>query len=439
VSTVPLEAAPPPGVLHRARFLHMFSSAVLSQAVLSAASLLVGLLLIRRSSDAQYGAYVLVFNGFLLLTALQSAFFNPSMVIRMTPLDAQGRGEIVGGLFREQLRLLRPLVWLGLATIGALRVAGRIDNATTLLLLLAVAAARATLNREYFRTALLAHRRSHDVLRGDALYVLLLLAGAATATLLPLAAAATVAALGLAAVVAGRWLSGQLKREEAWNVDGAPGILAEIAPGALWTTAGAAIHWLFSQGYSYLIAATLDLGAVAAVAATRLLLMPINLVSTGVCSLMLPVTAGWLQELGVRAVFRRLLLFAAVLVAGAGCYMVAMWLARDWIFGHVFQKQFAQRDLLLLLWSIVALLMVLRDQLLYLLLARSRFRQLSVLTAASAALSLAVTWFGMLAYGVPGALLGVMAGELLSVVGIVALSLRETAPPAAERIARPPF
>ena len=59
----------------------MFSSAVVDQAVLSAANLLVGVLLIRRSTDLEYGWYVLVWNALLLLTALQNAFIGPPMVV----------------------------------------------------------------------------------------------------------------------------------------------------------------------------------------------------------------------------------------------------------------------------------------------------------------------------------------------------------------------
>ena len=44
------------------------------------------------------------------------------------------------------------------------------------------------------------------------------------------------------------------------------GLLRQIAPGAMWATAGAATHWLFSQSYSYIVAMTLDVTAVAAIA-----------------------------------------------------------------------------------------------------------------------------------------------------------------------------
>lgn len=416
---------PMSGLRRHGVFVRMFSSAVMSQTVLSAASFLIGLLLIRQTSDTQYGLYVLVANAVLLVTSLQSAFFGPAMVIRMTPLDRAGRGDVVGGLYREQRRLLRPIAWTCVVLIAIMRATDLVSGEVALLLLAGLAACIAVLKREYFRTALFAHRRAHDVLRGDMTYVVLLVAGAAIAALTPIPATAAAATMALAALVAAGLLSRTLKRNEAWNEAGFPGILQEIASNAGWATAGAAIHWLFSQGYSYVVAATLDVTAVAAIASTRLLLMPINLLSTGVSSLMLPVTSGWLNDNAARTVFGRLLAVAFGLMVAASFYLGVMWLCRDWIFTTVLRKQFEHRDELLLLWSAVSLVMVLRDQLRYLPLARARFRELTGLAALSATLSLGITWLGMVRFGVPGALFGVLTGELVSVCGTIFLSLRE--------------
>jgi len=414
-----------PNLRQHGVFVRMFSSAVISQTALSGASFLIGLLLIRHTSDTQYGLYVLVTSAILLLTSLQSSFFGPAMVIRMTPLDRTGRGEVVGGLYREQKRVLRPITWAALVGVALLDAIGVVDGSQTVLLFVGIAAALSTLKREYFRSALFAHRRAHDVLRGDLLYVVMFIAGAMIATLTPFPAIAATASMALAAAASASLLSATLKRNEAWNEQGMPRILRQIAAGAGWATSGAAIHWIFSQGYSYVVAATLDITAVAAIAATRLLLMPINLLSTGISSLMLPTTSEWLRHHSVRVVFGRLLAVALAIGIAASMYLGIMWLSRDWIFATVLKKQFDHRDELLLLWVAISLVMVLRDQMRYLPLARARFRRLTGLAALSASLSLAATYWGMLNYDVPGALFGVLAGEIISVTGTIILSLWE--------------
>lgn len=412
----------------RFAFARLLSSAVVSQALLSAASFAIGLILIRSTTDVQYGYYILASSAILLLVSLQNAFFNPPLAIRLTRLDRLGRGELVGGLYREQRRILPAVGGISVVVALGLWYVEVLDAHTGPLVLATIAAALAILHREYFRMVLFAHRRPHDVLRTDLFYVVLMVAGVFVATLTPAPAATAVFALGLAAVASGVLLSQALHRHEPWNIQGTQGILREIAPLAVWSTAGAAIHWTFSQGYIYLVAGTLDVAAVAAIAATRLLMMPVNLLSTGIGSLMLPLASGWLHQHGASVLLRRLAIFAFGLAAATLCYFVILWLLRDWIFAVVLKKQFAQRDAMLILWSAIFLVIVIRDQLVYLLAAQGRFRVLTLLTLASAVISLAASYWGMLRFGVAGALAGMLIGELINIFGIVILSFRHEPP-----------
>jgi O-antigen/teichoic acid export membrane protein len=184
-------------------------------------------------------------------------------------------------------------------------------------------------------------------------------------------------------------------------------------------------HWSFSQGYNYLIVGTLNVAAVAAAGSTRMLMMPVNLLSTGIGTLMLATASRWLIEHGAQRTFRRMLLGAAAVTGAALLYLFILWLTRDFIFTRILHKHFAQLDLLLILWSMASVTMVLRDQLVNFLLARTRFRSLTLLTLACAAVSLAVSYASMLRIGVAGAPLGVFAGEFLNVMGLLAMSRME--------------
>ena len=409
-------------------FARLLSSAVVSQALLSAASFGIGLLLIRSTTDVQYGYYILASSAILLLVSLQNAFFNPPLAIRLTRLDRLGRGELVGGLYREQRRILPAAGGISVAVALGLWYVEVLDAHTGPLVLATIATALAILHREYFRMVLFAHRRPHDVLRTDIFYAVLMVTGVFVAVLTPAPAVTTVFTLGLAAVASGILLSQALHRHEPWNIQGTQGILREIAPLAVWSTAGAAIHWTFSQGYIYLVAGTLDVAAVAAIAATRLLMMPVNLLSTGIGSLMLPIASGWLHEHGAQVLWRRVGLLALGLAVATLCYFIVLWLLRDWIFAVVLKKQFIQRDEMLLLWSAIFLVIVIRDQLLYLLAAQGRFRIMTLLTLVCAVISLAASYWGMMRFGVAGALVGILIGELINILGIVILSFRHLSP-----------
>ena len=412
------------------KFLGMFSSAILMQALLSASNLCVGLILIRFTSDVQYGYYVLILNSVLLLIGLQSAFIQPPMVLRMISSNQAQRADLIGGLYRGQRWLLLRIAIAAVAVIAICWFLGLLSGSLSLVIIAGLAAAISSCYREFFRMVLLAYRRPNDVLRGDAVYVAILIPGAVLAVLSPAAAVIAALALSFAACCGGLVQSRMLWRHEHWNPRGAPGVLLDIAPLGGLSTAGSAAHWAFSQGYNYLVAGTLDVTAVAALSATRLLMMPVNLLSSGIGSLMLPTASGWLHAYGAGVVFRRLALIASALAAIALIYFGLLWVLRDWVFVRLMHKHFVHGDALLAIWSSVFLVMVFRDQLLYLPGACGMFGSLTITTGISAILALVVVFVTIRSIGVIGAPIGVLVGELANVLCIIGLSVRRIRNPA---------
>jgi O-antigen/teichoic acid export membrane protein len=403
----------------------MISSAMLSQALLSAGNFAVGLLLIRRTPHAQYGYYVLIITAVQLLTQLQLAFIQPSLVRCLAVADRDARRDFVGGAYREQRRWVLTLAAAAAVLLVGLWYLNVIDDSTAPIIVAAIFAALSTLYREYFRMVLLAYRIPLKALQVDVFYVAVLCAGAYVATLT--SAPATIAALtlGLAAAVGGWLLSRMVWQHEGWVLHGSPRIFSEMAPLGTWAVVGAAIHWTFAQGFIYIVAGTLGVAAVATISATRLLLMPVNLMASGLGSMTFPTVSRWLQHHPVRDVFKRLSWLAAGIAGLGGLYVIVMWFSRDWIFTYVTKGQFEHRDTLLALWSAVFLLMAVRDQMLFLPAARGRYRIMAWLTLATAIFSLVTCYVCMRLFGVVGALVGVLSGEAFNVFGFIALSLRE--------------
>jgi len=410
---------------HNFDFLRMLSNAVLSQALLSAGNFLVGLLLIRRTAADEYAYYVLIVTAVLLLSGLQAAFIMPALVRCLTTSDLDGRRDFVGGALREQRRRMMIFAAACCGLLGLLWFFDFVRGSTALIVIAAIAAALSTLYREYFRMVLLAYRLPAQALKVDIFYVSLLVAGAYASTYTSVPAMTAALSLSLSGAVGGWLLSRMVWRHEGWNIRGSPHVLGEIAPLGTWAVIGAAIHWTFSQGYIYLVASTLGVTAVATVSATRLIMMPVNLMSSGIGSMTFPTVSKWLQEYPVRAVFHRLSWLATGIATLALMYFTAMWFARDWIFTYVIKGHFENRDTLLLMWGAVFLLMAVRDQMLFLPAGRGRYRIMAWLTLVTAVLSLAIGYAGMRMFGVVGALVGVLTGEGFNILGFLALSLRE--------------
>ena len=401
----------------------LFGSSIADQAMLSAANFGVGLILIRYAAEAQYGYYILAFNTMMLLTTLQGTFIGTPMVIRLPGLDETARRQWMGSLLRDQK-------WLGAAG-GALALVvalagwamGLFDGESTLVVVAAIGLVLAALYREYLRGILLMYHRPQQVLGADAIYVAVLLAGCALAVRTPVAAAGallagTMAALACASVLR-RVLANDIERGAA------PGRLREIARMGFWAASGGVIYWLFNQGYNFLTAVTLDLAAVAALAASRLTLMPINLLLAGMQKQLTPLASDWMHGMGARRTLRRLMLFSLVLALFTLLYGAVIWLLRDWISLDLMRKDFPQRDLLLVLWIGLFVLMVIREPIMMVPLLRQRFRALSAATLVCALIALAISYVGMLQLGPVGAVIGILTGEACYGLAVIVMAWRE--------------
>ena len=403
--------------------MRIFGSSVADQAMLSAANLLIGLILIRYATDTQYGYYVLAFNAMMLATTLQGTFINTPLVAMLPTMDDRTRGQWLGSLLHDQRRWAAGAGLVSVLVAAVALVAGALPAAAGPVVFAAIALILAALYREYYRGILIMLGRPHPVLAADAVYVVGLIAGGALAATAHAAATVALLAAAVSAIVGGTLL----RRVLGETVDhrAAPGRLRDIARTGAWAAAGGVIYWLFNQGYSFLTVATLDVTAVAAVAAARLLLMPVNLLVTGVQKQLMPMAASWLHAQGARIALKRLAIFSVALGAGAALYVAIAWVLRDWIFIDLMKKDFAQRDVLLALWSAIFIVMALREPLMLVSVMRQRFRILAATAGACSVFALATSFLCMRAYGAPGAPLGILAGEIAYFLIAIGLALRE--------------
>ena len=413
-------------VLRGARAVRTLGAGLIIQALLSGANFAVGLILIRRTSDLQYSLYILATNSLLLLTALQTSFIQPYIVRNLATLDVSGRHDLVGALIRTNRLWVPGLCGIALVSTVVLWAAQILTNDIALLVAACLIAGGVALSREFFRVTLFAYRRPSDVLRADLAFVAVLVGGAFAATLTQTPAMVAVIGIALAQLSGLVILQKSLWRYEPWNTGTTEHVMGKIAAAGAWAILGSGIHWLLIQGYSYLVAGVLSVKDIAAIAATRLTLMPVFVLSGGVSMLLFPITTRWVHESGSRVATRRLLGLVAGLGAAAVLYMLTMWVLRDWIFTVILKKSFPDRDTLLLLWSAVFLVTLCRDQLATLPAAHDRFRDMTLMTGFSAILWLLSSYAGMLRYGPPGAVLGILIGELVNIAGILFMIFRET-------------
>jgi O-antigen/teichoic acid export membrane protein len=410
---------------NRVAFARILGGGVISQGLLSAINLLIGLILIRGTSPAQYAYYVLIATAAPLLVQLQNNLIVPHLTSRVTGAGDEERRSYIGGLLREQRQVAVIVAIAAVLICSLVWLAGGVRPEAGVILLAGVLAAMGTLFRDFVRLILVTYRRPYDVLRADVVYAIVFVGGVYLATLTSMPAVLAALSMAAGAVAGGLMVLRAVWRHDPWTMPGTRGAYLTSVRLGLWSAAGAVIHWVFQQGYTYIVALRLDVTAVAAISATRLLLSPLGVFSLGIASLMFATSTLWLKHHGSRGLLRRVLVFALVLGCVSIAYIAVMWSMRDWIFLHVLKRDYPQRDLLLAIWSAIFFCTVIRDQVLFLLVARGHFKRLAGLTLFCALLGISVTFLAIGPLGAAGGLLGLLAGEIAHVVGILVMTVRD--------------
>jgi O-antigen/teichoic acid export membrane protein len=409
------------------RLAQHFGTGVLDQVLLSGANFVVGFMMIRYTSDADYGRFVLAQSTVLLLVSAQGAWLTGPLTMVAPGKSADAKRTMIGVIKISQGRFLRYAsgVALLISVVGYLLRSW--NSVIALTVAAAIFASWSALHREYLRSVLLIYSRPHTVLGADLFYIAVLLAGIMLATLarVPDAGVCAVVTLALAGW-AGYWAAHRaLGHDPGWKSSDPKPFWRELRPLGLWSTVGAVTYWLFAQSYNYVLATRLDLTAVTNVNAARLVLMPVFVFTLGVNNLLLPMAANWLAEFGLQRLLRRLALLVAAIAALDFLYLVPAWFMRGWLIQDLMHKTIGGQDRLLVLWATVAVIFLLREVLQAALFAMGRVKSLARLIGVSAAISLSLTWFGISWWGAAAALIGQVAGECFNLLGLALLLSRQ--------------
>jgi O-antigen/teichoic acid export membrane protein len=413
------------------RGVRLFSSAIMDQVVLSGTNFLVGLMLIRLTTDQDYGLYVLVQSGVLLAVSMQNAWLSGPLAILTPKMAAAERWHTIVSVMSSQRRWIRyavaALIFVPLLAFAA----GLVRGGLALAVATAIVVGWTALRREYLRNVLLMYSRPEALLKADAMYAATLIVGVVLAVAIgKQVVLGAIGALALASLAGAAAAGRSFSADPGWQAPGKVGIWPEITRLGFWALTGSTIYWVLGQSYSYVLASRLDLVAVANVNATRLLLMPAFVVTIGISALLTPTAATWYAQMGIHKLMSRLLMFVLAIGALELSYFLVVWFMRDWIIVNALHKHIEGADRLLMLWAGVALVAVFRDLLQCALIAMGKLQSLAGLVGVSALAAVLTMWFGITWWGAAAVLIGQIVGELINLAGIIHMlrkSMRQTA------------
>ncbi len=417
---------PRPGAGSGSRLVQLFSTSIVDQVLLSAGNFFIGFMLIRSTSDVDYGLFVLLQSTILLLTSAQGAMISGPVAVLAPKRPPEVRRAMIGAIGASHRRLVRVLSACGLLVpIGGYAL-GYFNRLETEVAFLGVIACATALPREYLRSVLLVYARPGAMLEADLYFVGVLVIGALLAVYGPKPAVLwAVGGVVLSSWIGARVAYRSVARDPGWVAGDAAPFWRELRPLGIWSGLGAVIYWSFGQSYNYILASRVNLAAVADVNAARLLLMPAFVVTIGIKGLLLPSAAGWLAESGLKSLLRRLAVFAGGVLLLDLMYFAVIAVFRGWLTTDLLHKHINDRDALLALWGCIAVIGLVRDVFQSALSALECFKPMAWLTASSALISLTLTWFGLAWWGPRAALIGIIAGELANLAGVMWLLRRE--------------
>jgi len=399
--------------------LRFFGAGVIDQVLLSGASFIAGFLMIRYTSDVDYGQFVLAQSAVLLLVSAQGAWLSGPLAAIVPSKPAATKRLMIGAVRASQSRFLRWVAVSLLAIAVTLYATGFLSASLALVSGTTILAGWATLQREYLRSVLIIYSRPHWMLRADTVYVICLVAGIALAAYLRHSAGVCAIFALVISAWAGMLVSHRmLSSDPGWISGDARPFLQEMRALGVWATVGAVTYWLFAQSYNYVLATRLNLTAVASVNAARLVIVPVTVFSLGINNVLMPLAANWLAQFGLARMLRRLAVVSLAIIALDLVYISLAWIFRDWIIGSLLHKTIADRDRLLVLWACVALIFLPREVLQAGLFALRRVKSMARLIGLSAVVSLTLMWFGTARWGAAAVLIGQLAGECVNLVGL---------------------
>jgi O-antigen/teichoic acid export membrane protein len=264
------------------------------------------------------------------------------------------------------------------------------------------------------------------MLAADAIYVTVFLLGIALALLnRPVAGLLAIVALGAAGLSGALIAHRMLAVDPGWVSGDSGPFWREIRALGQWSLIGAVIYWLFGQSWNYVLAARLDLTAVANVNAVRLVVMPMLVFKYGIQNLLIPVASNWLASFGLTRMLRRLAVLTILISAMDLIYFTIVWNIRNWLIVDVMHKHIGDQDRLLILWVCVTLVFLPREILQAALSALKCLRSMAWLIGLSAAVSLSLMWLSIPLWGASAVLIGQLAGEGVNLLGLSLLLWRQ--------------
>jgi O-antigen/teichoic acid export membrane protein len=386
------------------------------QGLLSAASFLVSILLIRFVSKSEYGYYAIALPVSLFLVSLQNAVVNTPLAVLLASKSGTERREYVSSLGFGQFLAILPAACLGLVVFAVLRRYG-LDPTVSSIALALCAAAAGLLYREFLRSYLFAEEAPLDVLKMDALYVAVFLG----LLCIPyryheIRVDIVFLLMGASALLVALLFSrGRGWRFPPKSVSKSYGENWELGK---WALLGVCVTHAQTYSYLYFLGIFSGSTAVAEVSAARLLLMPMMLVQMGWGKIAIPHGSKLREEMQIRRFFKEQILSTLAFLAAIAVYVALLLAFSGALQNHLLSEKYAASFGYVIAWGAIFAAGFAALNASYGLQVTMGFRTITKVSFLVMLVTVGSSYFLIRRYGIAGGLAALLLGEILLAAGL---------------------
>ncbi|NLT22788.1 MAG: hypothetical protein GXX82_07050 [Syntrophorhabdus sp.] len=385
----------------------------LNQVVSSGTNFVLGICLVRLLSPAEFGLYGIGFAISLFYAGIGSALFLTQMIVHTPDKSPEERKPYAGRILLLELSFCALTVSLGVVTLLASGLFWD-SMARHAMFALAVMAASVThLLKEFFTGHAYNVRKEPWALSIHSMVAVVTVVLLFTQYRFVGSLDAAIALLVYAtAQASGALLGFCMSRLPVMHpLCALIETLTEIFCGGKWASIASVVHFARIQVYTIVVASLLGPVGVAKLNASRLLVAPANMLTPALGQVAMPRLASF-RERGELQLRRLGLAVAFILLAVAIAYSTILLSCYDMIVNSVWGEKYGGLFALTALWSLYTCLLALRNGTEMIGQILKKFKNLSRINTYSAIVSLVATYLFTINHGLPGALVGLIIGEV---------------------------
>lgn len=385
--------------------------AAIDQGMLSLINLGVQVLLIKTVVKSEYGYYSLALSVIMYLMSFQNAVVNTPITVSIAGKTKEVKNKYISSIFSGQIIALIILGLAGLFIVFILYNFGLSTEESLIASSLCIGSF-GVLNREFLRSYFFAEEEPIKVLKLDFYYAaiysgLILMSYLLIGISVPL----IIFFMGLASGFDSLILNKRLKFD--FNLRSIKESYLENWQISKWSLIGITVTHLQGYSYLYVIGGLLNSNAVAEVSASRLLLLPVGLITNGWGNVIRPYGAKLREQNQLKKFFKNLVLAGVSFPMLILLISILLYFSSEFLLKNIFTKDYQTVFDYLFYWAVLFSVGFLRANASYGLQVVKRFKSLALFNGATMIITIILAFVLTIQFQIEGALMASIFGETL--------------------------